>query len=120
MTGSDPRHLAHRMHEAFNARDIAAADEIFAPDFYSHPLRGGVDALKTAWTAMFTACPSARSVIEDVLVDGDRVALRSTFHGLSTGGGDTAPGTLLEIFRVAEGRIVELWGVSSASRLPRD
>jgi hypothetical protein len=32
--------LAHRMHAAFNARDIAAIDEIFAADFYSHPLEG--------------------------------------------------------------------------------
>jgi hypothetical protein len=28
---------------AFNTRNIAAADEIFAPDFYSHPLKIGVE-----------------------------------------------------------------------------
>ncbi|UKZ02961.1 ester cyclase (plasmid) [Streptomyces viridifaciens] len=50
------------MHEAFNTRDIAAADEIFAPDFYSHPLQGGVEAVKAAWTAMLTACPTAGPV----------------------------------------------------------
>ncbi|WP_429415720.1 nuclear transport factor 2 family protein [Nocardia sp. GAS34] len=39
--------------------------------------------------------------------DGDRVALRSTVHGM-TENGQTA--TLVEIFRVADGRIAELWG----------
>ncbi|MFJ9691868.1 ester cyclase [Kitasatospora sp. NPDC101183] len=119
MTIPDPRHLAQRMHEAFNTRDIAAADEIFAPGFYSHPLRGGVEAVKAAWTAMLTACPTARTVVEDVLVDGDRVALRSTVYGLPAGGADAAAGTMLEIFRVAEGRITELWGSSTVSQLPR-
>ncbi|GAA2792977.1 hypothetical protein GCM10010441_17780 [Kitasatospora paracochleata] len=116
MTSPDSHQLAHRMHEAFNARDIAAADEIFAPDFYSHPLRGGLEALKAAWAAMVTAYPSARSVVEDILVDGDRVALRSTVYGVSADP-DAAGGTLLEIFRVTEGRIAELWG-SMDSQLP--
>lgn len=119
MTSPDPRRLAQRMHEAFNTRDITAADEIFAPDFYSHPLQGGVEAVKAAWTAMLTACPTIRTVIEDVLVDGDRVALRSTVHGLSADDADAAAGTMLEIFRLAEGRIAELWGVSTVSQLPR-
>ncbi|GLW74294.1 hypothetical protein Kpho02_65920 [Kitasatospora phosalacinea] len=114
---SDARRLALRMHEAFNARDVAAADGIFAPDFHSHPLRGGVDAVKAAWTAMFAADPEVRTVVEDVLVDGDRVALRSTVH---RGGGTAGAGTtVLEVFRVAGGRIAELWGATAADRSPR-
>ncbi|MFF4340652.1 ester cyclase [Kitasatospora sp. NPDC001540] len=117
MVDTDARRLALRMHEAFNARDVAAADRIFAPDFHSHPLRGGVDAVKAAWTAMFAADPAIRTVVEDVLVDGDRVALRSTVHrgGEAAGAGTT----MLEVFRVAGGRIAELWGAVAADRSPR-
>ena len=119
MASTDPRELAHRMHDAFNARDIAAADAIFAPDFYSHPLQGGIDAVKAAWTAMTEAHPAVRTVIEDVLVDGDRVALRSTVYGLSADGPNVAAATMLEIFQTAEGHIAELWGASTNSQLPR-
>lgn len=100
-------------------RDVGVADEIFAPNFYSHPLRGGVDAVKAACTAYLRAHPTGRSVIEDVLVDGDRVALRSTIYGMSPDDPDTVSGTILEIVRVADGRIAELWGVSSISQLNR-
>jgi predicted SnoaL-like aldol condensation-catalyzing enzyme len=99
--------LAHRMHDAFNTNNFAAVDEIFAPDFYSHP-RGttGPASVRESWTAMRARYPELRTIVEDVLVDGDRVAMRSTLHG-------GAEGELFEIFRVADGRIAELWGVST-------
>lgn len=123
MASTDPRELAHRMHDAFNARDIDAADEIFAADFFSHPLQDGRAAVKAAWAAIIAAHPATRTVIEDVLVDGDRVALRSKVYGVSDGDdsaadADAAPATLMEIFRVAEGRIAELWGATTMSALP--
>lgn len=114
-----PRRLAHRMHDAFNRRDLAAVDEIFAPDFHSHPLQAGVEALKAAWASIHAACPTIRSVVEEVLVEGDRVAMRSTVHGLSAGAPDEPAGTLLEIFRVTDGRIAELWGATTVGQLPR-
>jgi predicted SnoaL-like aldol condensation-catalyzing enzyme len=116
---TDPRTLVRRMHDVLTTRDVTVAEEIFAPDFYSHPLRGGVDAVKSSWTAFMAAHPAARSVIEDVLVDGDRVALRSTIYGLAHDDPDTASGTLLEIVRIAEGRIAELWGVSTIGQRSR-
>jgi predicted SnoaL-like aldol condensation-catalyzing enzyme len=120
MASTDPRELAHRMHGAFNARDVDAADEIFASDFYSHPLKGGRDDVKAAWSAMIAAHPAARSVIEDVLTAGDRVALRSTVYGLSDDDDpDAPPAMLMEIFRVAEGRIAELWAATTLRRIPR-
>jgi predicted SnoaL-like aldol condensation-catalyzing enzyme len=86
--------------------DLAAADDIFAPDFFSHPLgTTGPEGVKAAWQAVRARYPEMRTVVEDVVAEGDRVAMRSTLRG--------APGVMLEIFRVADGRIAELWGVSS-------
>jgi predicted SnoaL-like aldol condensation-catalyzing enzyme len=95
------------MHEAFNTRDFDAVTEIFAPDFYSHPLNAGRDAVRSAWEAMAAMYPQAFTAIDDIFAHDDRVALRSTMHGLAENG-QTA--TLVEIFRVADGRIAELWG----------
>ena len=102
--------LAHLMHEAFNNSDLDTVDDIFAPDFYSHPLGiTGPDGVKAAWRAIRARHPELRTVVEDVVVAGDRVAMRSTLRGAS--------GTIMEIFRVADGRIAELWGLTSLEDL---
>jgi len=70
------RHLARRMHAAFNAFDLAAVDEIFAADFYSHPLQArGPEAVKARWRAVRAAAPDVRTEVVDVLAEGDRAAV---------------------------------------------
>jgi AcrR family transcriptional regulator len=114
MLPDEVRALAYRLHEAFNTRDFARADEVLAADFHSHPLGTvGPGAVKASWAAMVAQHPDTRTVVEDVLVDGDRAAIRSTVHGLRAGG---PPPEIMEIFRAADGRIAELWGVTNLRR----
>ncbi|WP_232295097.1 nuclear transport factor 2 family protein [Parafrankia sp. EUN1f] len=97
------RGLALRMHVAFNALDLPAVDEIFAADFYSHPLRSrGPDMVKERWLAMRTAAPDLRTEVVDLIAEDDRAVIRSRLTN------DT--GELIEVIRVADGRIAELWG----------
>lgn len=107
VTTTDPTELGRRMHEAFNNRDFEAVGEIFTPDFYSHPLEGGRDVVRSAWEAMAGMYPGAFTAIDDIFAAGDRVALRSTVHGMAE---NDQTATLVEIVRVAGGRIAELWG----------
>jgi len=108
-----------RMYEAFNGRDLAALETILAPDFVSHPLRtAGIEAVADAWSRMFAVHPGIQVSVEDMVVDRDRVAVRSVLRGLSKSvpdGAEPAP-TMMEIFRVRQGRIAELWGLSSLGR----
>jgi predicted SnoaL-like aldol condensation-catalyzing enzyme len=115
MTRDDMIKLAHRVYEAANARDVAAVDDIFAPDFYSHPLRTtGTEPIKQGWTMIMERYPDFRVELDEILVDGDRVATRCTVHGVPrTADGD--PLYLTEFMRMADGRIAELWGVSNLS-----
>ncbi|CUU59054.1 Ketosteroid isomerase-related protein [Parafrankia irregularis] len=97
------RDLALRMHAAFNALDLPAVDEIFAADFFSHPLQfRGPAAVKERWLAMRAAAPDLRTEIADLIAEDDRAVIRSR---LTDGTGE-----LLEIIRIAQGRIAELWG----------
>jgi predicted SnoaL-like aldol condensation-catalyzing enzyme len=115
MTRDDMTKLAHRVYEAANARDVAAVDDIFAPDFYSHPMRTtGTDAVKQAWTTAMAKYPDLRVEPDEILVDGDRVATRCTVHGIRNTA-DGAPAYLTEFIRMADGRIAELWGVTNVA-----
>ena len=64
--------VSRRLYEAFNTRDVAAAETIFSADFVSHPLGfTGVAGVITSWTEMLAMFPDIRVVVEDMLVDGD-------------------------------------------------
>lgn len=116
---AEARTLGQGMYEAFNARDLTALDAILAVDFISHPLgTTGVAAVSRAWSGLFAGYPEVRVTVEDMLVDRDRVAVRSVLCGIPGGEPDTAP-TMMEIFRVHHGRIAELWGLSSLARQDR-
>ncbi len=107
-TRMEAENLARRMYAAASAGDVAAVDEIFAEDFFSHPLQTrGREPIRAAWRAILGKFPDLLVEAQDILVDGDRVAVRGRIRA----GGQDA--TLMEIFRMADGRIAELWGVSS-------
>jgi predicted SnoaL-like aldol condensation-catalyzing enzyme len=109
---TDVRAVARRMYDAFNTYDHAAADQLFAADFYSHPMgTTGPGSVTRSWQRFHDTFPDAQVVVEDMLVEGDKAAVRTSVHGV--------PGqrpTMLEIFRVHDGRIAELWGLSSLQR----
>jgi predicted SnoaL-like aldol condensation-catalyzing enzyme len=106
-TREEARALVLRMQECFNTREFDRADELFTPGFFSHPLgTTGFAAGKEAWRKVVGRFPDMRVVAEDVLVDGDRVAIRSVVQGA---GRDAQ---LIEIFRVADGRLAEMWGIT--------
>ncbi|MFB8183417.1 ester cyclase [Streptomyces sp. NPDC055966] len=114
----DVRATAQRMYEAFNARDFAAAETIFSADFVSHPLGTiGVDSVVKAWSGLHTRFPDIQVIVEDMVVDADKVAVRTTLHGVLAGAvEDQSPPSMMEIFRVKDGRIAELWGISTLNR----
>ncbi|MFJ3339463.1 ester cyclase [Streptomyces sp. NPDC086766] len=115
----DARAVAQRMYEAFNARDLAAAKTIFSANFVSHPLSAvGVDSVMKAWSGLQAVFPGIQVVVEDMVVDGDKVAVRTSLHGVLVGADvdDQPLPSMMEIFRVQDGRIAELWGISTLNR----
>ncbi|NWF81088.1 MAG: ester cyclase [Chloroflexi bacterium] len=113
--------LAVRLYEeVINQEDKAVIDAIFAPDVILHdPLTGthqGVDACKGLLAMFDAAFPHHRVAVEAVLADGDYVTVLHThyathngpFMGLAPTGKALAVGGL-ELFRFANGRIIEFW-----------
>jgi len=127
---SDAKDVVRRLEEAWDANDLATVDELLAPDLVSHDAPPGVpqgrDGAKAAHQMAMTSFPDRRMTIEDVVGDGDRVAVRTTIRGTNSGGvpflGVPANGKQIEIesisiYRVANGRVVEHWGQNDVGRL---
>lgn len=111
-TREDASTLVQRMQECFNSRQFDEADDLFTPGYLNHPLgTTGVEAGKDAWRKAVAQFPHMRVVADDILVDGDKVAIRSSVEGIATPDGAARP-MLIEIFRIEDGRLAETWGIT--------
>src|SRR4051812_16290349 len=107
---TDIRALAYRVYEAINTRNIAALEELFDPHVIRHAAgETGIESVKNAVTSTFTTFPGKRFVVEDVLVEGNKVALRVVIHGVPQ---QPLP-IIMEIFRIENGRVAEVWGAGT-------
>lgn len=101
--------------------DIAAADALLAPDFSLHvplPVSGtGTEAINAVIVSCRAAFGGLHVTIEDMIAEGDRVTCRFTARGVHNGEfmgvhptGMEIMMTGIEIFRLKDGKIAELWG----------
>jgi steroid delta-isomerase-like uncharacterized protein len=105
--------------EIFLKRDFGAVDELLTEDFTAHtwgPMPPGRDGLKEAITRVSAGISDARMTVEDVIAEGDRVAVRLTssavhdgeFMGMPPSGKRYEIGEI-HIFRLRDGRVSEHW-----------
>jgi predicted ester cyclase len=127
----DPRDLVRRLHAALlDSRDPDVADSFFAPEFLSHNnppgFPPGVEGVKQFFSMFRDAFPDVSVEIDEMVAEGDRVAVATTFTG--THGGElmgVAPTgrrvsvTGIDIVRVAGGKIVEHRGLTDIVGLMR-
>ena len=79
--------------------------------------REGINGIKEVITSCRAAFEHLNVTIEDMIAEGDNVAARFTAHGIHKGDFMGLPATEktitmtgIEIFRIKDGKIVELWG----------
>jgi ketosteroid isomerase-like protein len=94
---------------AFNAHDVAGLSALYAqdariisPDFCAP--RTGADVPRT-YRQIFDAFPDVRDVVETIVIDGDRAAVRFTSHSREFG--SSGQMRLVTFLRVRGARIVE-------------
>jgi steroid delta-isomerase-like uncharacterized protein len=97
-------------------------DELVKPDVLIHvpvPSQAtGAQALKHVWAMLLRGLPDIDVTIEDLIAEGDKVVSRNTVTGTHQGEyrglpptGESITYNEIFIFRFANGRLAEIWGV---------
>jgi predicted ester cyclase len=99
---------------------LAALDETIAPDFVDHDgpdPQNGREAIRRTVPVLLQALPDASFTVEQLIGEGELVAVRVRGQATHTGEvmgiaptGKRISWTENEIFRFADGRVVESWG----------
>jgi predicted ester cyclase len=105
--------------QGFNRGNYAALDALLPEQSVEHQagLHGDREGFKRDIQFLRGAFPDFHMIIEETLVDGDRVWVRSTARGTNLGPfmgpptGKSIEVTVFDECRVQNGRIVEHWGV---------
>jgi len=123
MSAKETKALERRFYEEANkgkAAALAVMDELYAIDFVYHSSTGrdirGIKDYKQHISDMFSAFPDLHATIDDMVAEGDKVAVRLSLTGTNNGAFMGIPPTNkkvtmweIQIDRVAGGKFVEGW-----------
>ena len=122
MSVEDNKALVERFYEeVWGKGKVTVAHEVFAEDYLRHDLRPGQALPGPAGQAKIAAdfraaFPDLRMEIDLILGEGDLVAARWTTEGTNSGPwagqpptGKRARFSGVNIFRIRDGKVVELW-----------
>jgi steroid delta-isomerase-like uncharacterized protein len=124
-TAAANKELVRRFYkEVYADWHMALVDAVVSPRFVSHdwPDGGptGPQAFRDYYSAIRSAVPDARYVVDDLIAEGDRVVVRWRMLGTHEGAfADIAPTgraiTLkgIAVYRLEDGKLVERWVVSN-------
>ena len=112
--------VVERYGELWNTGDLAIVDELLTEDFVLCNSEGGETAGRAAFKAgvahHYDTMTGFRVSIDDVVAEGDRVAIRFTARGAHTGpflgsapSGKPLTWTGMQLLRFRDGRIASIW-----------
>jgi steroid delta-isomerase-like uncharacterized protein len=123
MSAEQNKTLIHNfVEEVWNKGNFDATETFWAVDLIDHSPAipnqpAGVAGARQVFVSFKTAFPDLQFTIEDIVIEGDKVAWRWTSTGTNIGSmmglpptGKKATITGIEIYRIADGKIVERWG----------
>ena len=121
--------VARLFSEVINEGRFDAADELASEDVVFRGRGGkaavsGLDSFKRVVSKLREAFPNLKFTIDDQIAEGDRVATRFTVTGTHLGDyfgtaptGRSVTYSAVDIFRIADGKIEEVWSLSDQLHL---
>ena len=104
--------------QVFNKRRTDLFEEFLVENYQIHGagIKPGLEAAKEWYAIIGAAFPDMQLTVEDMIAEEDKVVVRSAFSGTHQGElfgipatGKRVTQTLVTIFRLAKGEIVEGW-----------
>jgi predicted ester cyclase/catechol 2,3-dioxygenase-like lactoylglutathione lyase family enzyme len=127
-TDANKQLIREHYEELVNRKNFAAADRQLTADFIDHGSPPGTprgpEAAKLAMQRLHSALPDVWVTLDEVIAEGDRVAVRATWRGTHQGALFGRPPTGRKVtisgmvlWRVVDGRIAERWATVDLSCL---
>ena len=126
MSAEENKALVRRFLKA-RVNNLNELDEILAPDFVSHiklvpSQQPGREGFKQALAGLYAAFSNRRLIVEGQVAEGDEVWTRFTVRSTHDRGelmgvaptGRELSSRSIEIHRIEEGKIAEIWGLGTA------
>ena len=124
MSAEDNKTLIRRLvDEVYNEGNLDVVDELVAPDVFNHAAvpehQHGIAGFRhlIEWVREFSS--DVHYDIDDIIAEGDKVAVRMTQSGTHTGTIRGIPPTgkrfsaeYVHWFRLADGKVAELWALT--------
>lgn len=112
--------ILHQVIALANARKLDEAFEHYASDYQYHGPGGselrGRDGIRGMWEQFIAGFPDMRASIDDLISDGDKVAMRWRVEGTHKGNFMGIPPSnnrmtlhVNELFRIENGQLAEAW-----------
>ena len=107
------RQLVHDWVAAFNARKFDMLRALLAPHYVNHNpnVPSGADATIKFLEGVAASLPEAHLNLEDTIIEGSKIAARMTLSSKTDG--TLNKGTVIDIWRVENGRLAEHWDTAS-------
>jgi steroid delta-isomerase-like uncharacterized protein len=124
----DSKTLVRRWYdEVWNKGNLAAVDDLLAPTYVGHtagaPDVKGLDGIKQLVAAVGTAFPDHTLTVEEIIDEGDKVAVRYTMRGTHRGEfigiaptNTELTWTGMAIFHITNGKFQEFWLMTDLGR----
>jgi steroid delta-isomerase-like uncharacterized protein len=120
MSTEQNKALYRRYFEEMNKQNLAAYEELCAPDYVFHGTGASPDidlaGIKQLTAAFWTAFPDLHATVDDLIAEGDKVVGRwtgrGTHHGQFMGippTGKQVSWTAINIVRIEDDKFVEGW-----------
>jgi len=112
--------------EVINKNNSSLASEILAADIIEHEetppgVPSGIEGTKMLFAMLHTAFPDFEATINDLIAEDDKVVVFMTWEGTQNGewmgmppSGKQMSINVIDIFRAADGKLVEHWGITDS------
>ena len=99
--------------EVINQRNVSHIDQVYIPDAIDHSAwpgqKPGTAGIIEAVKGLLELFSDLTVSVEDIIVEGDKVATRETWTGTKKSNGKNGSGTVMHIFWIKDGKVTEEW-----------